>query len=88
MISQVNPLNIIDSHLKTLGSKRPAQADTIDRRAVFIFFSIGIPFSVYQAWAMSNGYFLPAEIVGVVVSAAAIVAGLPLSARPFSPGPW
>ena len=79
MLSQLNPLNIIESHLKTLGSKRPCQADTIDRRAASLFLFSGIPFSVYQAWTMLSGYFLPAEIVGVVVSAAAIVAGLLLN---------
>jgi hypothetical protein len=79
MLSQVNPLNIVESHLKTLGLKRPTQPDTIDTRAVCIFFFAGFPFSAYQAWAMVNGYFLPADIVGVVVSAAAIVAGLLLN---------
>lgn len=79
MFSQLNPINIIDAHLKTLGPKTPNQVDSIDKRALLIFFGAGLPFSVYQIVVMTDGYFLPADIVGVVVSAAAIVAGLLLN---------
>lgn len=79
MFSQLNPINIIKAHLQTLGSKHPNQADSYDNSAVLIFFCAGLPFSVYQGAVMVHGYFLPADIVGVVVSAAAIVAGLLLN---------
>lgn len=79
MLSQINPINIVEAHLKTLGSKHPNQADSIDKWAVLYFFSAGIPFSAYQVAVMIDGYFLPSDIVGVIVSAAAIVAGLLLN---------
>lgn len=79
MLSQLNPISIIEAHLKTLGVKRPHQADSIDKFAALVFFSTGLPFSAWQILAMTNSYFLPAEIIGVVVSAAAIVAGLLLN---------
>lgn len=79
MFSQLNPINIVEAHLKTLGAKRPNQTDSINKSAVLIFFGAGLPFSAYQVAVMFNGYFLPADIVGVVVSAAAIVAGLLLN---------
>lgn len=79
MFSQLNPINIVEAHLQTLGPKRPNQADSINKFAGLIFFGAGLPFSAYQVAVMVNGYFLPADIVGVVVSAAAIVAGLLLN---------
>ncbi len=79
MFSQLNPINIIETHLQTLGAKYPNQPDSINKTATLIFFCMGLPFSTYQVAAMMNGYFLPADIVGAVISAAAIVAGLLLN---------
>ncbi len=79
MLSQLNPTNIVEAHLKTLGSKRPNQVESIDKSEVIYFFSSGLPFSAYQVAVMTDGYFLPPDIVGVIVSAAAIVAGLLLN---------
>ena len=79
MFSQLNPINIVEAHLKTLGSKHPNQSDSINKSAVLFFFGAGLPVSTYQVVVMTEGYFLPADIVGVIVSAAAIVAGLLLN---------
>ncbi|WP_296446794.1 hypothetical protein [Rhodoferax sp. UBA5149] len=79
MLSQLNPINIIEAHLKTLGAKQPNQIDAIDKNASAVFLFSGIPFAIYQFVTVFQGYYLPAETVGVIVSAAAIIAGLLLN---------
>lgn len=79
MFSQINPLNIVKDHLKTLGQKVPGQKDQWNYFAIFVFLCSGLPIAGYQLVVTIDGYFLTPEAVGVIVSAASIIAGLLLN---------
>ena len=79
MLSQLNPSNIVIGHLKTLGRKTPDEEDGISVFEVVLFLFTGVPFAVLQLIAVTQGYFLTSESVGIIVSAASIIAGLLLN---------
>ena len=79
MLSQLNPSNIVIGHLKTLGRKTPDEKDRVSVFDVVLFLFTGVPFAVLQLIAVTQGYFLTSETVGIIVSAASIIAGVLLN---------
>lgn len=79
MLSQINPRRIVIGHLRTLGSKRPSDPESISVSEGIKFFSLGLPFAVAQGYLITNGMLLQSELVGIIVSAASIIAGLLLN---------
>lgn len=79
MISQINVFEIVKGHLYTLGPQDINQADKLSATSCVVFFASGIPFALGQFLVVRKGYFIDAEIVGIVVSAASILAGLLLN---------
>lgn len=79
MFTQLNPTEIVLGHLRTLGKKDLKNKDTISTLPTLLFLSTGLPFAFLQALAVLNSYFLTSEIVGTIVSAASIIAGLLLN---------